>query len=202
MSTWTRDPDEVFDFGPGPLPRSALPFRLVGCPKCGELHYNNEPCPLVLVPITRDEAHAFIRKLHRHLSKPPPGDKFRIGVRAGERLVGVILVGRPCRELDNGTIACATRVCTDSTMHVASMLYGAAWRCAKAMGYRTLITYLLPEEAGTSLHAAGWVRDAVTKGGDWGRKQRPRDTVDARPKVRWRIGQCVACRDEERCICS
>jgi hypothetical protein len=36
------------------------------------------------------------------------------------------------------------------------MLYGAAWRVARAMGYRKIITYTLKSEHGTSLKAAGW----------------------------------------------
>jgi hypothetical protein len=36
------------------------------------------------------------------------------------------------------------------------MLYGAAWRAAKALGYRRLITYTQAGETGASLRAAGW----------------------------------------------
>jgi len=36
------------------------------------------------------------------------------------------------------------------------MLYGAAWRAAKALGYRRLITYTQAGESGSSLRAAGW----------------------------------------------
>jgi hypothetical protein len=35
------------------------------------------------------------------------------------------------------------------------MLYRAAWRAVKALGYRKLITYTLPEEGGASLRASG-----------------------------------------------
>ena len=48
------------------------------------------------------------------------------------------------------------RTCTDGTPHVNSMLYGAAWRAAKAMGYRRLITYTQEGESGASLKAAGY----------------------------------------------
>ena len=36
------------------------------------------------------------------------------------------------------------------------MLYAAAWRAARAMGYHKLIAYILDTESGTSLRAAGW----------------------------------------------
>jgi hypothetical protein len=36
------------------------------------------------------------------------------------------------------------------------MLYSAAWRAAKAMGYSRIITYTLLSENGASLRAAGW----------------------------------------------
>jgi hypothetical protein len=36
------------------------------------------------------------------------------------------------------------------------MLYRAAWRAVKALGYRKLITYTVPEEGGASLRASGF----------------------------------------------
>ncbi|SLB33401.1 XF1762 family protein [Mycobacteroides abscessus] len=56
-----------------------------------------------------------------------------------------------------------------------SMLYGAAWRAAKAMGYRRLVTYTLASESGASLRAAGWrvvARRPPRKG--WDMPGRPR----------------------------
>jgi hypothetical protein len=38
------------------------------------------------------------------------------------------------------------------------MLYGAAWRAAKALGYTRCITYIQGDESGASLRAAGWVK--------------------------------------------
>lgn len=67
-----------------------------------------------------------------------------------------------------------------------SMLYGAAWRATKAMGYRKLITYTLPEEGGASLRAAGWRLIGEAGGGKRSRKERLR--VDDHPtqiKLKW-----------------
>jgi hypothetical protein len=69
------------------------------------------------------------------------------------------------------------------------MLYAAAWRAARALGYKRLITYTLKEEEGTSLKAAGWSIVGETKGGSWHRKGRPR--VDRHPtgqKTLWDVG--------------
>lgn len=75
-------------------------------------------------------------------------------------------------------------------MHNAcSLLYAAAWRAARALGYRRLVTYILASEPGTSLRAAGWRCVAQTSGGTWDRPSRPR--VDLHPlqaKLRWEAG--------------
>lgn len=134
---------------------------------------------LALQPITYAEACAFIRLHHRH-HLPPQGWKWGNAVNDGERVVGVATVGRPvARGLDDGWTVEVTRCCTDGTSHVASMLYGAAWRAAKALGYRRLVTYTLASEAGTSLRAAGFHALYETKGGSWSCPSRPR--VDAHP---------------------
>ena len=48
-----------------------------------------------------------------------------------------------------------TRSCTLAP-NANSMLYAAAWRAAKALGYQRLITYTLASESGSSLRAAGY----------------------------------------------
>lgn len=116
---------------------------------------------LEIVPITFREACAFVERLHRH-NKPPRGHKFSIGVRSGIELVGVVMVGRPvARALDDGLTCEVNRSCTDGTFNANSMLYGAAWRAARAMGYRRCVTYTQADESGASLRAAGFVRAAV-----------------------------------------
>jgi hypothetical protein len=134
---------------------------------------------LQLTPITYPEACAFIAQHHRH-HLPPQGWKYGIGVAREQQIVGVITIGRPvARHLDNGLTLEVTRCCTDGTTNAASMLYGAAWRAAKALGYTRLITYTLVEEPGTSLRAAGWKALYQTRGGSWSAPSRPR--IDAHP---------------------
>jgi hypothetical protein len=137
-------------------------------------------------PITFKEACAFIRKHHRH-HKPPTGWMFGCAVNDGEKVVGVATVGRPvARMLQDGYTLEVNRLCTDGTPHVASKLYAACWRAAKALGYRRLITYTLASESGTSLRAAGWREVYRTKGGSWDTPSRPRvDTHPTEQKTLW-----------------
>ena len=141
---------------------------------------------LQIQPITQSEAKAFIATHHRH-HKPPAGWLFGVAVNDGEKVCGVIWVGRPvARMLDDGLTAEVNRCCTDGTKNACSALYGAAWRVAKSMGYRRLITYTLPEEGGASLRATGWKCVGERGGGTWNRESRLR--VDKHPtqtKLLW-----------------
>ena len=141
---------------------------------------------LELQPIDYAEACIFIKEFHRH-HLPTQGWKFGIAVNDGEKIVGVVTIGRPvARHFDDGLTLEVTRHCTDGTPHVASMLWGAAWRAVKAMGYKRLITYTLACESGTSLRAAGWKVVGETRGGSWVREFRKR--IDKHPlgqKLLW-----------------
>lgn len=141
---------------------------------------------LRLCPMTLDEANAFVEQHHRH-HDPVPGAKFCIGIASDERIVGVAIVGRPvARILDDGWTLEVNRTCTDGTKNANSMLYGAAWRAAKALGYVRLITYTLPDESGASLRAAGWRLIGERGGGTWNRRLRPRvDTHPLQRKLLW-----------------
>ncbi len=134
---------------------------------------------LNLQPITQKEAFAFIARHHRH-HMPPVGYKFAIGANDGKKVVGVITVGRPvARHFDDGYTAEVTRCCVDGTANACSMLYAAAWRAARAMGYRKIITYVLASETGSSIKAAGWKTLYSVKGRSWDTPSRPR--VDKHP---------------------
>jgi tRNA A37 N6-isopentenylltransferase MiaA len=139
-----------------------------------------------VVPVTLRAANAYVAEHHRH-HRPTRGCLFCIGLETEGHLVGVTIVGRPvARMLQDGRTAEVTRLCTDGTRNACSALYGAAWRAARAIGYRRLVTYTLPEEGGTSLRAAGWRLIGEAGGGSWSRTERPR--VDAHPmqsKLRW-----------------
>ena len=113
---------------------------------------------LVITPVTLREACAFIAQHHRH-NKPPRGWKFGVAARVDFEIVGVATAGRPiARHFDDGFTLEVNRTCTDGTRNANSMLYGAVWRAAKAMGYHRCVTYAQADETGASLRAAGWVK--------------------------------------------
>lgn len=141
---------------------------------------------LLLSPINIDEANAFVELHHRHRG-PVVGAKFCIAATQYGVVVGVVIVGRPiARGLDDGLTLEVNRLCTNGTAHACSMLYAAAWRAVKAMGYVKLVTYTLASEAGSSLRAAGWKVAGEVKGRSWSTPSRPRvDTAPHQDKLRW-----------------
>lgn len=143
---------------------------------------------LELVPLTFRESVSFVREKHRH-HEPPRGDVFRIGAAKNGEVVAVAIVGRPvARMLDDGWTLEVLRLCSDGSRNACSFLYGAAWRAARALGWRKLVTYTLAEEGGASLRAAGWKCIGAAGGGSWSRKQRPRvDTHPLQEKLRWEM---------------
>lgn len=145
---------------------------------------------LTVVPISFRQACSFITQHHRH-HRPPRGIKFTLGVADGAALVGVATVGRPvARHLDDGATAEVTRTCTTGARNANSMLYGAAWRAARAMGYQRLITYTQAGESGASLRAAGMqpVKHLPARPG-WNTPNRPRQPQgnDHIARIRWEI---------------
>ena len=135
------------------------------------------PVSLRTVPVTFKQACLFVEEWHRH-NRPPRGHKFSIGVaNDADELVGVAMVGRPvARHFDDGLTLEVNRTATDGTPNANSLLYGAAWRAAKALGYGRLVTYTQAEESGASLRAAGWrVVAQLQKRRGWDTATRPRD---------------------------
>lgn len=145
---------------------------------------------LVVRPIFRDPARAWIEKHHRTL--PPPKNTWLFGaaVYDGERICCVAIVERPPRLLQDGVTACVSRVCSDKTKHAASKCLAAVTRAALALGYRRLVSYSLLGEIGTMYTAAGWRVTAVVKAEKThGRKGRARDDQpQPGKKIRWEFG--------------
>ena len=111
---------------------------------------------LELSPITFSEAAAFVLKHHRH-HKPPISHKFSIACAQGGEVVAVVIVGRPVsRHLDDGYTLEIVRLCSIGAPNACSKLAAAAWRVARGLGYRKLITYILDSETGVSYKAAGF----------------------------------------------
>lgn len=148
----------------------------------------------MLTPITLREANAFVEQHHRHHG-PSRGCILCVAVslpvpeEPSWSVCGVAIVGRPVsRGADDGWTAEVTRCCTDGARNACSMLYAAAWRAVRALGYRKLITYTLAAEGGGSLRAAGFRVVGQVAGRSWSCQSRPRvDTAPQQDKLRWEI---------------
>ena len=149
--------------------------------------------PLSLRAVTFKEACAFIDAHHRHHTAPR-GHKFSIGAAGPDgELVAVAIVGRPvARHLDDGYTLEVTRLATvgieNGAANACSRLYAAAWRAARALGYRRILTYTQHGEHGASLRAAGWLKvsDLPPRTG-WHTAARPRADrgTDDIARARW-----------------
>ncbi len=132
-----------------------------------------------LFPATLKQANDMVSRFHRH-HHPVVGHRFSIGCEDESGIVhGAAIVGRPvARAVDQNRIAEVTRLVSDGTPHVCSMLYSACARAAKAMGYYRIQTAILESETGTSLVAAGWQFDHNIKGRDWNTPNRTGRRID------------------------
>lgn len=122
------------------------------------------------------DANQFVAEHHRHHG-PVAGHRFSLGCirREDQALCGVAIVGRPlARRISYETTVEVLRLCTDGTPNACSVLYAACLRAARALGYQQIITYILNDELGTSLRAAGWTFGYRTAGGAWSSAGRPR----------------------------
>ncbi len=112
-------------------------------------------------------ARGWIAEVHRHLRKPITGWLFGVEIlRDGER-IGVACAGRPkARALQDGETCEITRVAVlPGQFNACSFAYGALRKAAAALGYTRVVTYTLASEPGSSVQAAGFVRDGGVKGG-------------------------------------
>ena len=140
---------------------------------------------LKIMPITFNKACDFIKQHHRH-HKPTIGCKFCIGLFQGEKIVGCVVCGRPVsRFLDDGLTLEINRLCTDGTRNACSMLYGAACRVAKEIGYEKVITYILESENGASLKASNFECEGIAGGTHWTGKRNRGQEIPSEMKTRW-----------------
>lgn len=121
---------------------------------------------LELRPVTLETANFYIKRWHRH-HKTVQGAKFAISAWRDGELVGIAVCGRPVAREVSPLTAEVTRLATDGSNNVCSFLYAACARACQAMGYTRIQTYILEEEPGTTLRAAGWEFEQLTQGGDW-----------------------------------
>lgn len=121
---------------------------------------------LSLYHVELKDANAYIERLHRH-HKRIQGHRFSLGVKNGDELCGVIVVGRPVGGQHQSDWVEVTRCCTDGTYNACSFLYSAAARAAKALGFERIQTYILINEPGTSLKASNWEFDRLSHPVGW-----------------------------------
>lgn len=146
---------------------------------------------LTLKPITLRAANQWVNEKHRH-HKACRGHKFSIAAERNGVMCGAVIAGRPvARRLDDGSTLEVNRLCTDGTENVCSLLYGAARRAAKAMGYRRIITYTLPHEGGASLRASGWRLVGLAGGGNWNKRGRQRADTPDHLQVQKHLWECA-----------
>lgn len=175
------------------LPNAEFGVIHGGYKKACEKVYNEEKSKRIR-PVTLKEANNFVKANHRH-NGTVTGCRFAIGltkfVKGREKLIGVAICGRPVsRVLDNGLTLEINRLCTTEGGNSCSMLYSAAVRIAKEMGYKKVITYTTASEEGASLRASGFTLDLEGCGGiEWtGKRAEKQSTFKKAPrelKKRW-----------------
>lgn len=147
----------------------------------------------VIRPIRQSMAKRFVNHHHRH-NKAPAGWRFGAGIYNGPTLIGVVMCGRPvARAIDPDRVVEVNRLCIDHSLpaslvwNACSMAYGWCAREARKRRFEKIITYTLAGvESATSLKAAGWTPEYVTRGGSWNCPSRPRtDAAPTSPKIRW-----------------
>ena len=150
--------------------RKATWFMATFYPEYTKFYYKHRQYKL-------NEVKPFINQTHRH-HESPQGCNFALGVKLGERFIGVITAGRPvARALDDGTALEITRVCVrPGYKNLCSYLYSCMVRIAKELNYDKVITYTLDSEQGTSVKAAGFRFSHKSPGGVWSCRSRPRST--------------------------
>ena len=145
---------------------------------------------LHIVPLELREANAVVAAWHRH-HQPTIGHRFSVGVVDDQGVIhGAAIAGRPVARLAGSPreVLEVLRLVTDGTYNACSMLYSAIARAGRAMGYKRVQTYILAEEAGTSLKASGWTSEGPAGGDDWNREGRVRRTDQPQgTKERWAV---------------
>ena len=147
---------------------------------------------LKIVPLSLKEANEFVTKYHRH-NKKCQGHKFSLGAIFENKLVGVVIVGRPVsRKLDDKLTLEINRNCVldNAPKGTCSFLYSKAIKVWQTMGGKKIITYTLDYESGSSLKAVNFKKETKVqvfkKNTGWTtRPNRVWQEVQKTPRIRW-----------------
>jgi hypothetical protein len=147
---------------------------------------------LAPIPMTRDQANAWIGRHHRHHGRVT-GHRFIVGAVLSGELVGVAVAGRPrARRIDQYKHLEVSRLCSAGDRNVCSFLYAKVARVALELGFESAFTAILASESGASLKASGWVYAYTTRGGSQDRPSRRRtDRSPTIPKQIWCPPWCL-----------
>lgn len=149
----------------------------------------------VFVPIAFRDAQKFVKDNHRH-NKAPAGSKFCLGLKQGDKLIGVGIASRPVsRNLDNGTTLEIIRVCVlQGYPNACSKIYARMKRIGQLFGYNKIITYTLKSESQSSLKAFKANPVAEIKSDSWATRSREKSKgwtkhqkVFDEDKIRWEL---------------
>jgi len=122
---------------------------------------------LKIVPLELKELNVLVETYHRH-HKKVQGHRFSLGVidAKTENLVGGCSVGRPvARKVNPKEVLEVTRLVINGHKNACSILYAAAARIGREMGYKKIQTYILETESGHNLSVSGWELEAENIGG-------------------------------------
>jgi len=143
----------------------------------------------IAVPINFRTAAEFVNAHHRH-NISPQGHKFSVALEADGEVAGVVIASTPKAKTYNSQTLELNRVCAKPEYYnCCSKLISMAVNIGKTMGYRTFISYILMDEGGASLKAAGFEFAGYTEDSKgWDHPSRPRKMPERYPlgrKKRW-----------------
>ena len=126
-------------------------------------------------------ANEIVEMLHRH-HRPIQTHKFSLVAVKDGIYVGCLIAQRPASPQTNQKhVIEVARLATNGTKNACSILYSAAARTAKAMGYSSIQTFILESETGASLRASNWKFVRGSGGGTWDRPKCGRRRADKHP---------------------
>jgi len=142
-------------------------------------------------PVPFRTARAFVERFH-YLGYVPLTARVSLGVWHGDRLVGVMLFGRPAARLEDQrrTLELSRMVLLDECPHNSesrALGLAARWIRRHMPEIRRLISYADPAKGhrGTVYLAAGWRLVGRTDGSRWTRPGRPRRDAAVGPKLKF-----------------
>ncbi|WP_051275799.1 XF1762 family protein [Desulfovirgula thermocuniculi] len=148
---------------------------------------------LEMRPVPYRIAQAFVER-HHYLGYAPPGARACLGVWYGDRLVGVLVFGRPSARLEDQrhTLELTRMVLLDEcprNSESRALALAVKWVRRNMPGIRRLIAYADPGRGhqGTVYRAAGWRLVGRTAGGRWTRTGRSRRDAAAGPKLKFEL---------------